>query len=54
MIVQADPANQNLYWGGLSAGATVELDLFMSATGLTYGQVLELLALKSINPAWTA
>ncbi len=50
LIFQADLANQNLYWGALSAGTSVELDLFMSATGLSYSQVLELLMLKSINP----
>ena len=51
LIFQADLANQNLYWGALAAGTSVELDLFMGATGLTYEQVLELLALQSINPA---
>lgn len=51
LIFQADPLNQNRYWGALSAGTSVELDLFMNATGLSYSQVLELLALKSINPA---
>jgi hypothetical protein len=50
LIFKADPANQNLYWGTLAAGASVELDLFMNATGLSYSQVLELLALKTINP----
>jgi hypothetical protein len=50
LIFQADTANQNLYWGALAAGTTVELDLFMNATGLSYSEVLDLLALKSINP----
>ena len=50
LMFNADPANQNLYWGALAAGSSVELDLFMNATGLSYSQVLELLALKSINP----
>ena len=50
LIFQADPANQNLYWGTLAAGTTVELDLFMNATGLSYSQALDLLTLKSINP----
>ncbi len=51
LIFDADPLNQTLYWGSLASGSTVELDLFMNATGLTYSQVLELLAFKSINPA---
>jgi hypothetical protein len=50
LIFQADPANQNLYWGALAAGTSAELDLFMNATGLSYSQVIELLGLKSINP----
>lgn len=50
LIFQADAPNQNLYWGALSAGASVELDLFMQATGLDYDEVLELLALQTINP----
>ena len=50
LILNADTGNQNLYWGALAAGTSVELDLFMNATGLSYSQVLELLALKSINP----
>src|ERR1700693_3500532 len=51
LIFQADTANQNLYWGALAAGTTVELDLFMNATGLNYSEVLDLFALKSVNPA---
>jgi hypothetical protein len=51
LVFQADPLHQNLFWGALSAGTTVEVDLFLIATGLTYSQVLELLALKTINPA---
>ena len=51
LIFAADLPNQNLYWGALSAGTSVELDLFLNATGLSYAQVLELLTLKSINPA---
>jgi Tc toxin complex TcA C-terminal TcB-binding domain/Neuraminidase-like domain/Salmonella virulence plasmid 28.1kDa A protein len=50
LIFQADLANQNLYWGPLAGGTTVELDLFMNATGLSYEQVLDLLGLKTINP----
>jgi hypothetical protein len=50
LIFQADPANQNLYWGVLAASTTVELDLFMNATGLSYSEVLDLLALTWINP----
>jgi hypothetical protein len=51
LIFQPDPANQTGYWGPLASGADAELDLFMIATGLEYEQVLQLLKLKSINPA---
>jgi hypothetical protein len=51
LIFQANPGGQNLYWGALAGGASVELDLFMQATGLAYPEVLRLLALKTINPA---
>ncbi|SOE87376.1 virulence plasmid A protein [Burkholderia sp. YR290] len=51
LIFQADPANQTRYWGALATEVSAELDLFMTATGLSYGQVRELLSLKSINPA---
>ncbi len=51
LIFEADLPNQGLYWGVLSGGTSAELDLFMNVTGLGYSQVLELLTLKSINPA---
>jgi hypothetical protein len=51
LIFQADVANQTKYWGSLASGTSAELDLFLNATGLSYSQVLELLALKTINPA---
>ncbi len=50
LIFQQD-LNQTTYWGGLASGTTAELDLFMDATGLEYDQVLQLLKLKTINPA---
>lgn len=50
LIFQQD-LNQTTYWGSLASGTTAELDLFMDATGLEYEQVLQLLKLKTINPA---
>src|SRR5262249_46815034 len=51
LIFTADMPNQNKYWGALAAGSNAELDLFMAASGMSYSQVLELLQLKTINPA---
>jgi hypothetical protein len=51
LIFQPDLSNQALYWGTLAAGTSVELDQFMTATGLSYQQVIELFLLTSINPA---
>ena len=51
LIFQSDTADQTPYWGPIAAGTTAELDLFMNVSGLAYDQVLDLLTLKTINPA---
>lgn len=50
LIFVQDLLNQGTYWGNLASSTSVELDLFMDFTGLEYGQVLELMNLKTINP----
>jgi Tc toxin complex TcA C-terminal TcB-binding domain/Neuraminidase-like domain/Salmonella virulence plasmid 28.1kDa A protein len=50
LIFQADTANQMIYWGALASGTTVKVDVFESATGLSYAQILDLLTLQFINP----
>jgi hypothetical protein len=50
LIFQQDLLNQTIYWGSIASGTSVQVDIFEQATGLTYGQIVDLLGLTFINP----
>lgn len=51
LIFQEDLINQANYWGTLASGTTVKVDDFEQATGLAYGDIVNLLESAFINPS---
>jgi len=51
VIFKARPGGQGKFWGALAGTSQPEVDLFLTASGLTFVQLQTLLTLQFINPA---